>query len=164
MRLDSLTALYSDQLKDLYSAGEQHLHALPQIIEEAASHELQQLLRDLMSDKTEQLERLQQLLSALGETPHGKHCAAMAGLLREAGDLLGPGAEPEVRDAGIIAAAQRIAHYEIAGYGTAQRYADLLSHEQAGRVLERAKEAQGAFDARFTQLATRHINREALGV
>jgi len=162
MRLDSLKKLYVQELRDLYSAENQILTALPKLAKAASSPELQAAFQTHLHETEGQVRRLETIFQKLGETPGGKTCQAMKGLVEEGDELLKENAEPEVRDAGLIAAAQRVEHYEIAGYGTVRTYARLLGDDEAGRLLQQTLDEEGETDKKLTRLAEQLINREAL--
>ena len=162
MKLDSLQKLYVEELKDLYSAETQILKALPKMAKAASSPELQGAFQEHLEQTKVQVERLEQIFEALGKSPKGKTCKAMEGLVEEGSDLMKEDADPAVLDAGLIAAAQRVEHYEIAGYGTVRTYAQLLQDDEAARLLQETLDEEGATDKKLTQLAESLINVEAV--
>src|SRR5207248_9311118 len=109
----------------------------------------------------EQIERLEQIFEELDESPKGKKCKAMEGLIEEGKELMEEDAEPEVLDAGLIGAAQKVEHYEIAGYGTVRTYAEMLGNEEAARLLQQTLDEEGATDKKLNELAMEYINVEA---
>ena len=133
MRLASLQDLYLEELHDLYDAEKQELKALPKMIEAASSTGLRNALRDHLGQSENQIRRLETILEGLGEAGRRK-CLAMKGLLKEAAQNLGGDATPMVRDAALIAATQKIEHYEIACYGCVRTYAQVLGHQEAARL------------------------------
>lgn len=161
MELESLRDLYVDKLKDLYSAENQILKALPRMIKNASTPELQQALQDHMHATETHVQRLAEIAANLGESPRGKKCAGMEGLITEGKELLKEKGEPEVLDAGIIAAAQSVEHYEIAGYGTARAWATMLGHQEAADTLEQTLEEEQEADKLLTALAENMINVRA---
>jgi len=162
MKLDSLKKLYIEELQDLYSAENQILKALPKMAKSATSKELQAGFNEHLEQTKGHVTRLEQIFEKLGESPKGKTCKAMEGLIKEGDELMGENAEPEILDAGLIAAAQRVEHYEMAGYGTVRNYAKLLKETEAARLLQSTLDEEGETDKKLTRLAETVINREAL--
>ena len=162
MKLDSLKSLYIEELRDLYSAENQIVKALPKMVKAATAQGLQDAFRAHLGETKGHVERLTSIFEGLGVSPKGKTCKAMEGLVEEGAELMGEDAEPEILDAGLIAAAQRVEHYEMAGYGTVRTYARLLGETEAERLLKQTLDEEGAADKKLTQLAERTINREAL--
>ncbi len=163
MELDSLKKLYVEELKDLYSAEKQILKALPKMAKAASATPLKEAFKAHLEETKGQVERLDQIFQALGTNPKGKKCKAMEGLVEEGKELMEEDADPAVLDAGLIAAAQRVEHYEIAGYGCVRTYAKLLGENQAMRLLQETLDEEGATDKKLTQLAESLINIEAAG-
>jgi ferritin-like metal-binding protein YciE len=162
MKLDSLKKLYIEELRDLYSAENQILKALPKMAKGATSPALQAAFTEHLAQTKGQVERLEMIFEALEKSPKGKTCKAMQGLIEEGSELLEEDAEPAVLDAALIAAAQRVEHYEIAGYGTVRTYAKLLKEDEAARLLQETLDEEGDTDKKLTKLAEKVINREAL--
>jgi ferritin-like metal-binding protein YciE len=163
MELATLQALYEHELKDLYSAEKQITKALPKLIRAATNGELAAALRDHLQVTEQQVARLEQIFAGLGKSPRGKKCKGMEGLLEEGAELLEEkDVDPEVLDAGIIAAAQRVEHYEIAGYGTVRAYAELLGDGQAVALLDATAKEEGEADKTLTAIANRAVNLSAL--
>jgi ferritin-like metal-binding protein YciE len=161
MALENLKDLYVEQLRDLYSAEQQILKALPKM-EKAATHdELKAAFREHRSVTEQQVERLEQVFDQLGEKPSGHHCKGMEGLLKEGDEMIGEKGDDATRDAGLIAAAQRVEHYEIAGYGTVRTYADRLGMQDHARLLQQTLDEEGQTDERLTRLAERIVNPDA---
>lgn len=158
MKLDSLTKLYVHELKDLHSAERQILEALPKMIDAATDDGLKQAFRDHLEETRGQLERLDRIFATLEFSPQGHHCKGIEGLLEEGRELIGSDIEPEVLDAGLIAAAQRVEHYEMAGYGVARTYAEQLGDHRAAELLQKTLEEEGAADRKLTAIAERHVN------
>jgi ferritin-like metal-binding protein YciE len=160
--LDSLHDLYVEQLRDLYSAENQILTALPKM-EAAASHpELKQAFRTHLAQTQEQVRRLEQIFSSLGESPSGETCDGMKGLLKEGEKTMHAKADSDVLDAALIADAQRVEHYEIAGYGCVKTYARLLGRESDVALLQQTEDEEGETDQLLSELAERTINVDAL--
>jgi ferritin-like metal-binding protein YciE len=162
MKLESLKDLYMEQLKDLYSAETQLVDALPKMAEACNSPELKNAFREHLIQTRQHVDRLEQIFQKLGESPKGETCEGMKGLLKEGQSMMKMKGEPEVVDAGLIAAAQRVEHYEIAGYGTVRTYAELLGDQNAVRLLERTLQEEEEADEKLTEIAESHINQEAL--
>jgi ferritin-like metal-binding protein YciE len=151
--MHSLQDLYVDQLRDLYSAENQLLVALPKMIGAANDTELQEGLQAHYEETQEHVRRLQKIFSDLGETPGGETCEAMEGLVREGERTINTPGEPNVKDAALIAAAQRVEHYEIAGYGTVKRFAKMLDFDEAASLLDKTLQEEGAADHKLTKIA-----------
>jgi ferritin-like metal-binding protein YciE len=162
MKIDSLQKLYVEELKDLYSAEKQLLKALPKMAKAASSPELQSAFREHLEQTKGQVERLERIFEALDKSPKGKKCKAMEGLVEEGAELMGEDADPDVLDAGLIAAAQKVEHYEIAGYGTVRTYAQLLGEAAAADLLQQTLDEEGQTDKKLTELAEGLINLQAV--
>lgn len=161
MEINSLRELYVEQLRDLYDAENQLIKALPKMAKEASSDELRQGVEEHLEQTREHAERLEEIFEKLGEKPRGKKCKGMQGLTEEAQETLEEDMEEDTKDAAIIAAAQRIEHYEISGYGTARTYANLLEENEAAELLEETLNEEKETDQKLTQLAEQ-INVEAV--
>lgn len=161
MEIDSLQKLYEQGLKDLHSAERQIIAALPRMIKAASNQELKAALQEHLEVTREQLARLDTIFGKLGKRGQGKKCKGMEGVLEEGKELLEEDVAPEVLDAGIIAAAQHVEHYEMAGYGTAVAYARLLGDAEAERLLRQSLAEEKEADEKLTQLAESTINIEA---
>jgi ferritin-like metal-binding protein YciE len=160
MKLESLRDLYIDELKDLYNAEHQLLKALPKMAKAASTKDLKQAFESHLKETKGQVDRLTQIFTALKVRPTGKKCKAMEGLVEEGSEMIDEDAEPEVKDAGLIAAAQRVEHYEMAGYGCVRTYAKLLGETKAATLLQQTLDEEGAADKKLTQLS-KQINVEA---
>jgi ferritin-like metal-binding protein YciE len=161
MKLENLHSLLVEELQDLYSAETQIIEALPDLIEEASSPDLKSALQHHLEETRGQVRRLDQIFSQLPNVKkEGKTCKGMKGIIKDNQDLLDTDAEPEVLDAGIIAGAQRVEHYEIAGYGTVRTYAQLLGRNDWIPLLEQTLTEEKQADQKLNQLASR-INVEA---
>ena len=160
MAANSLQELYVEQLQDLYSAENQIIKALPKMIEAAQSEELRDALNEHLEVTRNQATRIEKICQELGEKPEKEKCKGMEGVLKEGSDLLKEVSE-EVRDAAIIAAAQRVEHYEMAGYGTARTYASLLGFDEAAGQLEETLEEEKEADEKLSELAE-DLNLEAM--
>jgi ferritin-like metal-binding protein YciE len=160
MELESLKELYIDELRDLYSAENQLVKALPKMAKAATAKSLKSgFLKHLQQTKGH-VERLEKIFKELGESPREKTCKAMEGLIAEGDEMAGQDAEPEVMDAGLIAAAQRVEHYEMAGYGCVRNYAQLLGERKAAALLAQTLKEEGQTDKDLTKLA-KGINVQA---
>lgn len=161
MELESLRALYVDELKDLYSAEGQILKALPRMTKAASSRDLKRALTEHERVTRRQVKRLERIFKDLDESPRGKKCRGMEGLLEEGKELISEKPEPDVLDAGLISKAQHVEHYEIAGYGTVRAWAQQLGLEQHVELLQETLDEEGEADKRLSQLAESSINIEA---
>lgn len=161
MPMESMQDLYVHELKDLYNAEKQILQALPKMASKATHDELRRAFEEHRSTTEEQVRRLETIFDELGQSPAGVKCKGMEGLIEEGREILEQDADPDVRDAALIGAAQRVEHYEIAGYGTARTYARQLGFNNHVELLQRTLDEEGQTDERLTQLAESRINREA---
>jgi len=162
MEIDSLRKLYVEDLKDVYSAEKQILQALPKMVKKASNQQLRKALEEHRLITEKQVDRLDRIFESLGKSPRGKKCKAMEGLLEEGKELLQEDIDPEVLDAGIIGAAQKVEHYEIATYGTLRTYAELLGENEHVKLLQQTLNEEGDADKKLTQLAESTINVEAM--
>jgi ferritin-like metal-binding protein YciE len=161
MKPNSLRELYVEQLRDLYDAEHQIIKALPKMRDAAQAEELKDALNEHLDVTKEQANRLEQIFKNLGEKPKAEKCKGMQGVLEEGNDLVSGIKDENVRDAAIIASAQRVEHYEMAGYGTARTYAELLDQEDAKELLQQTLNEEEEADQVLTSLAE-DINREAM--
>src|ERR1700721_294342 len=134
MQQSELKELYIDELKDIYSAETQLVKALPKMAKAAASEDLRAGFEEHLEQTKGHVSRLEEIFKALGESPKGKKCKGMEGLIKEGGEMIEEDPAPEELDAGLISAAQRVEHYEIAGYGCVSTYAQVLRQEEAGSL------------------------------
>ena len=160
MSVNSLQELYSKQLSDLYSAEQQILKALPKMIDATQSEELRDALNEHLNVTKNQVSRLDKIFDQMGESPENEKCKGMEGVLAEGNELLKELEDEDVRDAGIIASAQRVEHYEIAGYGTARTFATLLGQEEAAELLEETLQEEKDADEKLSEIAE-ELNVEA---
>jgi ferritin-like metal-binding protein YciE len=160
MHQSSLADLLVEELKDLYSAETQLLKAIPKMAKAATSKPLKAGFEKHLKQTEGHVERLEQVCEELDVSPKGKKCKAMEGLIEEGSEVIEEDAEPEVKDAALIAAAQRVEHYEIAGYGCVRTYAQLLGHTKAAKLLQQTLDEEGDTDKALTKLAE-SINVEA---
>ena len=162
MALESLQELYLEQLKDLHSAEEQIIEALPKMIKQTTHTELRKAFELHLNQTKEQLRRLDQIGQRAGQKLSGHKCKGMEGLLEEGEDLMKERADSDVLDAALISAAQRVEHYEMAGYGCARTYARLLGLNDDAKLLQQTLDEEGDTDHLLTDLAERVINIEAM--
>ena len=162
MKLDTLQKLYTEELRDLYNAENQLLKALPKMAKAASSEELKDAFEKHLEQTKGHVERLEQVFEELDERPKGKTCRAMKGLIQEGSELLEQDGDESVRDAGIIVAAQKVEHYEIAGYGSARTFAHLLGQNKAAELLQNTLDEESETDELLTRLAESVINPEAV--
>lgn len=149
----SLQELYVKELRDLYDAEQQIIKALPEMIEAASSEELKDALNEHLDVTKTQASRLEQIFTELNEKPKGEKCKGMQGVLAEGSDLVEEIDDTDLRDAAIIASAQRVEHYEMSGYGTARTYAELLGEDEAGKLLQETLDEEKEADQKLTELA-----------
>jgi ferritin-like metal-binding protein YciE len=161
VELNSLQALYVDELKDLYSAEKQIIKALPKMIKAASHEQLAATFGEHLRVTERQVERLERIFADLEESPRGKKCIGMEGLIEEAQELLKEKPDPDVLDAGLIAKAQHVEHYEIAGYGTVRTYAEQLGFTRHAELLQQTLDEEGEADKRLSALAENSINIDA---
>jgi ferritin-like metal-binding protein YciE len=162
MALKTLQDLFVDELKDVYSAEKQILKALPKMAKAAASPDLRRAFETHRQQTEGQVARLDNIFEQLGESPRGKKCKGMEGLLAEGTEMMEEEGEQAVIDAGLIAAAQRVEHYEMAAYGCLQSYATLLGHAKAATLLEETLQEEEAADQLLSELADGGVNEAAL--
>ena len=161
IKASNLKKLYVAELKDLYSAENQLVKALPKMAEAATSDDLRLGFQAHLKQTQEHVSRLERIFKEMGESSKGKKCKGMDGLIEEGKEMIEEGLEPEELNAGLISAAQRVEHYEIAGYGCARTYAKLLGQTSAVALLEKTLTEEKETDVKLTQLAEQ-INVEAL--
>jgi ferritin-like metal-binding protein YciE len=158
----TMDELFLEELKDLYDAEKQLTKALPKMAKAAVSDELREAFEEHLRQTEGQIERLDQIFEQLGEKASGKKCAAMSGLIKEGDEIASETDESTVRDAGLIAAAQKVEHYEISGYGSVRTHAQMLGHGQAVRLLQETLDEEKQTDKKLNDLAESMINEEAL--
>ncbi len=161
MKLKTLRDLYIHELKDLYSAEKQLTKALPKMAKAASNEELKTSFEEHLEQTGQQIERLEQILEGLGESTKCDKCKGMEGLLEEGSKAMTEDAAEEVRDAAIIVAAQKVEHYEIAGYGSVRTFAEMLGEDEAARLLQQTLDEEIETDEKLTELAENSINTEA---
>lgn len=161
MSMDNLQELYVEELKDLYSAENQILKGMPRMIKAATNPALKRAFTRHEKQTREQVKRLERICKSLGEKPTGKKCVGMEGLIEEAKDLIKEKPQEDVLDAGLIAAAQHVEHYEMAGYGTARTWARLLGYQAHADLLQKTLDEEQQTDLDLTALAESMINLAA---
>jgi ferritin-like metal-binding protein YciE len=162
MKMRDLQDLLKKEMDDLYSSEKQLTRALPKMARAASSSKLTAAFEEHLAQTEAHVERLEQAYERLGMRPGRKKCEAMEGLLKEGEELIKSGSEPDVLDAALIGAAQRVEHYEIAGYGCARTYARLLGEDEVAAAFQTTLDEEGQTDKRLTRLAERGINVEAM--
>ncbi|HXV99214.1 MAG TPA: ferritin-like domain-containing protein [Anaerolineae bacterium] len=163
MQLNTLKDLFVDQIKDLKDAENQLTKALPKMAKAASSPQLKSAFEQHLEQTQMHLQRVEQILEEVTGNTRGKKCRAMEGLIEEGSELMKEKADPEVMDAGLIAAAQKVEHYEIASYGTARTYAQLLGESRIAQSLQQILDQEGQTDKKLTQIAEA-INVEAMAM
>jgi ferritin-like metal-binding protein YciE len=158
--INSLHELYVQQLRDLYDAENQLVKALPKLAEASNSDGLREGFEEHLEQTKEHVQRLETIFESLGEKPKGEKCKGMEGIIKEGSEVLAEDMQEDVKDAAIIAAAQRVEHYEISGYGTARTFANLLGEDEAVSLLQKTLVEEKEADSKLNQLAE-NINVEA---
>ena len=158
---NSLRDLLLDQMHDVYDAEQRLTEALPRMAEAAHSPELQRLLREHLEETRQHVTRLEDAFHMLGVQPESTTCAAMKGLIQEGEHMVAAKGVPAVRDAGLIAAAQRVEHYELAAYGTMRTFAEQLGHADVANLLQRTLDEEGAANGALNSIAMEGVNLEA---
>ena len=159
--MDTLHALYVEELKDLWSAENQILKGLPRMIKAASHPQLKRAFTKHAAQTKMQVKRLERICKDLGVSPRGKKCVGMEGLIKEAKELIAERPDADVLDAGLIASAQHVEHYEMAGYGTVRTWARLLGYENQAQLLQQTLDEEQATDLLLTDIATSGINIDA---
>ena len=162
MKLDTLQKLYVSELRDLYNAENQLLKALPKMAKGASSDDLKDALEHHLKQTEGQVERLEEIFEELDESPKGKTCHAMKGLIEEGSEILEEDGEESVLDAGIIVAAQKVEHYEMASYGSVRAFAELLGQKKAAKLLQETLDEESEANELLNKLAEGIVNPEAL--
>jgi ferritin-like metal-binding protein YciE len=160
MKLENLEQLFLQELRDLYDAEDQITEALPKMIEAAHYPELKNALQEHLDVTRTQIQRLDQVFNILGEDASGQTCKGMKGVIKEGDEIISQGGDNATVDAGIISAAQRVEHYEMAGYGTVRTYAELLGQQQIAQLLQQTLDEEKEADETLTEIA-RSVNIEA---
>ena len=162
MKLHNLRDVLHHELKDLYSAEKQLLHALEKLSSRAASNPLKQAYSHHLDETRGHIERLEKVGELLDMRLGGHRCEAMDGIIKEGEEILGMDASPEARDAALIAASQRAEHYEIAAYGSARTFARMLGEDKAAELLEKTLQEEEEADRKLSALAEQNVNRAAM--
>lgn len=160
-KMQTLEDMYMDLLKDLYSAEKQLVKALPKMAKSAEASDLQNAFQEHLKQTEGHVERIERIFSDMDSSPRGKKCVGMEGLIAEGSEVMKEDAAPEVMDAALIAAAQKVEHYEIAGYGTARTWAQQLGYDSAARLLQQTLEEESMANEKLTRIAESHVNVEA---
>lgn len=163
-KLNNLQDLFVHELKDLYSAEQQILQALPKMAKATEHTELRRAFEEHEQMTRDQVQRLDMIADDLGVDLRGHKCKGIEGILKEGEELIGTRADPDVLDAGLIGSAQRVEHYEMAGYGTARTFARRLGHDRAAQLLQQTLDEEGQTDQRLTRIAEGMVNRDAQGM
>jgi ferritin-like metal-binding protein YciE len=161
MAIRTFEDLLVDEIKDLYDAEHQLTKALPKMAKAATSSELKTAFESHLKQTEGHIKRLEQVFEGLGKKPTRKTCAAMKGLVEEGSEIIEEEMDPEVKDAALIGAAQRVEHYEMAGYGTVRTFAHLLGHHDLEAILQSTLEEEGAADHKLTAIASK-LNVKAM--
>jgi ferritin-like metal-binding protein YciE len=159
---NSLEELFEHQLKDLYDAEQRLVDALPKMVEKAHDPALKQAINHHLRQTEVQVERLEEIFAKLGKEPSSIKCAAMVGLLSEGDEILDASGDPDVLDAALIGAAQKVEHYEISAYGTARTFARRLGNSYVAELLQQTLDEEGAADKKLTEIAERKVNPAAV--
>ena len=160
--METLEKLYINELRDLYSAENQLLKALPKMAKGASSDELKEAFENHLAETETHVERLERIFKGLEENPKGKTCHAMKGLIEEGSEILEEEGEDSVLDAGIIVAAQKVEHYEMAGYGSVRAFAQLLGQQEAAQLLQTTLDEESKANELLNQIAETTVNAEAV--
>ncbi|MEO6969908.1 MAG: ferritin-like domain-containing protein [Chthoniobacterales bacterium] len=161
MKLDSLRTLWIEEMRDLYNAENQLLKALPKMAKKATTPELKKAFESHLEETRTHVERLEEIFAKLGKKPSGKTCKAMKGLVEEGSEMMAEDGPASVIDAGLIAAAQRVEHYEMAGYGVVRTFASVLGEDDAQETLQETLDEEGAADKTLTEIAEGLVNEDA---
>ncbi len=158
-----LMELFEDELKDIYWAEKALTKAIPKMIKNATSSDLKEALENHLAETEEQVKKVEQVFETIGKKAVAKKCEAMAGLTKEADEIMKDSDKGAMRDAGIISAAQKVEHYEIASYGTLRTFAETLGLDKAVGILEEILEEEKGADEKLSEVAEATINIEAAG-
>jgi ferritin-like metal-binding protein YciE len=162
MNLNSMNSLFMDELRDLYSAENQLLIALPQMAAAANSSTLKTAFQQHLEETRTHVQRLTEIFTELGATPSGESCKAMEGLIAEGNQVIQSAGDPDVKDAALIGAAQRVEHYEMAGYGLVRTFAKELGYETAAKTLQKTLDEEGSADKKLTGIAEGGLFRKGI--
>jgi ferritin-like metal-binding protein YciE len=158
MRLETLHDLYIHELKDLYSAENQLIRALPKMAKAAKNQQLAAGFQEHLEQTKEHAARIEKILAKYKKSTRGSRCKGMEGIIAEGAEMVEEQADAEVKDAGLIAAAQRVEHYEMAGYGTARTFAEMLGDNEGAKLLQTTLQEEAATDGKLTKLAKSSVN------
>jgi ferritin-like metal-binding protein YciE len=161
MSVKTINELLLDELKDLYSAEKQITKALPKMAKAAASQDLKSAFENHLEETQGHVDRLDKIFETLGKSPRGKTCHGMQGLLEEGSEMISESEKGPVRDAGLISAAQRVEHYEMAGYGSVREFASILGQNEIASLLEKTLEEEKAADEKLSGIAKK-VNPQAV--
>jgi ferritin-like metal-binding protein YciE len=161
MKIDSLETLFVEELRDIYNAEGQLIKALPKMAKEATSPELKRAFEEHLEQTRGHVDRLEEIFEELGKPAKGKTCKAMKGLVEEGSEVMEEDAEDAVKDAALIASAQKVEHYEIATYGTLRTWAEMLDKQDAVDLLQQTLDEESETDEKLTEIAESTINAEA---
>ena len=161
LELNSLEDLFVEQIEDLYDAEQRLVKALPKMAEAAHDSGLKTVIQHHLRETQNQVGRLEQVFQLLGRSAKSKTCEAMKGLISEGEEVINATGKPDIKDAALIAAAQRVEHYEMAGYGSARAFAQRLGRQDAARLLQETLDEEGAADKKLTSLAEKTVNPRA---
>ncbi len=159
--IDSLESLFQDELKDIYDAEKQITKALPKMIKKAGADELRTAFEEHLQQTEQQIGRLEEVFEQLGMPARGKKCIGMQNLLKEGAEMMAEAEDEDTRDALMIAAAQKVEHYEIAAYGTLRVWANVLGHTESAALFEESLEEEKETDQKLTAIAESFVNQEA---
>jgi ferritin-like metal-binding protein YciE len=159
---ETLRDLYTDHLKDIYSAETQITKALPKVIKKVTSPDLKKGLEDHLMQTMNHIKRLEQIFESLDSSPRGKKCVGMEGVLEEGKEAMSEKMPADLMDAALIGGCQKVEHYEISAYGTVRTFAELLGEDEAADLLNQTLEEEKAADVKLTELAVNMVNPEAL--
>lgn len=162
MPVNSMRDLFVDELRDLYSAENQLVSALPQMAAAAKSDTLKSAFESHLEETRGHVRRLSEIFTDLGQSPNGKTCKAMQGLIAEGSEAIQMQGDPDVRDAALIGAAQRVEHYEMAGYGVARTFAKELGFDNAASKLQKTLDEEGSADKKLTSIAEGGLFRKGV--
>ena len=161
LKVNSLKELYIEELKDTYDAEKQIVKALPKLVKASSTPELQKAFEEHLEQTKGHVQRLEQIFKRLDEEPKAKKCDGMRGILEEGEAVVNEGREGRIRDAGLIAGAQKVEHYEMAVYGSLKTWAGQLDDERAAQLLEETLNEEKEADQKLTQIAESNVNAEA---
>lgn len=159
--MSNLHDLYVEELKDLLNAENQIIKALPKMAKAASNPQLQSAFQEHLTQTRDQVQRLEQIFQKMGVPARSKRCRGMEGIIEEGKEYIEEDLEPEVKDAALISSAQRVEHYEMAGYGTVRTFAKLLGDEDASKLLQQTLDEEGQTDKKLTKLAEGKVNKQA---